>query len=159
MAREVPSPREYLQEKLALGGREWLRRDPRVTHPDILGAVRRAQASGLFYDLDVLEFATEDLGIPKGPLVAQLAHEVYIAKGCLRDEDARIRMAAALSEGFVRLEDAVVEEGGRYTGSVWDVVRRSRGPGFLRASVLPCASFGWPLGLAAEGCEVSWFSA
>lgn len=122
--------RTYLEEKAALGEREWLRREPQETHPAILAAVRYVidihPSDRTVYDDDVereVNGLAGDMpphlhhGHPdRGPLVKQLGHEVYIARKTLRDEESAAEARVAAEDGFMRLDEEDVElvEGGRY---------------------------------------------
>lgn len=115
--------REYLTEKSA-EPREWLRRDPSTTHPEILQLVRECIEGGGFYDDDVERFVTERVGdLPehqrhgtdcRHALIVQLGHEVYIARRCLDDEKARAFESDALAEGFVPFDADAIQDGARY---------------------------------------------
>lgn len=121
--------RAYLNEKAATP-REWLRREPRTTHPEIQALVREALATlkpspgGTIYDDDVERYVNERVGdLPphyrhahpeRHALVDQLGHEVYIARQCIRDEEAAAEIVAALDAGYVPLQDADVRDGARY---------------------------------------------
>ena len=104
----------YLEEK-AETPREWLRREPHETHPEILKLVRDAIGDGLHYDLDVLERVRETADLATGPLVAQLAHEVYIARGVIRDQEADAALEALKANGYERFGDRGLEPGTRCT--------------------------------------------
>ena len=119
--------REYLEEKLALGEKEWLRRDPLDTHPAILSAVCAAtdpDGKALFYNDEVEQFVEECAGdLPphryhahpdRHPLTYQLGHEVYIARIILREEEATADIIRALDDGFVPIADAKIVEGKCY---------------------------------------------
>lgn len=115
--------RTYLEEKSGEPPKEWLRREPRTTHPEILEAVRDFEAAGGFYDDDAERFVNEragDLpphehhGADRHPLIEQLGHEVYIAKGCLKDERAQADIDASIADGFTMLSGEQLEEGQRY---------------------------------------------
>lgn len=114
--------RAYLEDKAATPN-EWLRRKPRVTHPAILELVREArQDLGLHYDDDVERFVNEragDLpaherhGAGRDPIVVQLGHEVYVARACLRDEEARAALDGLYEDGFAPFEACALEDGDR----------------------------------------------
>lgn len=121
--------REFLEEKAALPlSNEWLRREPRGTHPDILAAVREAEDSipptpgGVIYDDSVEQFVNARAGDlpshqPHGErdrVLAQLGHEVYIARGLLRDEVNQAAEDEALADGFAKLADVALVPEGRY---------------------------------------------
>lgn len=102
----------FLAEK-AESPREWLRREPRETHPAIVEAVRVAHAGGFTYDDAVVRRCEESLEVPAG-LLEQLGHEVYVAKGQLHDEEARAALEALKAEGYEPLDEARLEPGVRY---------------------------------------------
>lgn len=95
---------EYLYEKVQLPEGEWLRREPRRTHPLIREAVREAKGPrGLFYDDDVNRFVAELYAVPSEPndlLLKQLVHETYIAKGEISDEEAQAEIDASVADGY-----------------------------------------------------------
>ncbi len=117
--------RGYLEEKAALPEKEWLRREPRSTHPDILEAVRTFRMAGGTYDADAERFVCHIAGdLPewtrhgtenRDRLILQLGHEAYIAKEMLADEQSRRRAAELRAEGFVALHEA-------REGKVYDVL-------------------------------------
>lgn len=106
--------REFLEEKAALGDREWLR-SGRTTHPRIIELVREYREIGYGTDDEAERFVEAEVGdLPthrhhgdphRHPLTIQLGHEVYLAKGILRDEELAEEEQRALAAGFVRLED------------------------------------------------------
>lgn len=114
--------RAYLEDKALTPG-EWLRREPRVTHPAILELVREArQGPGVHYDDDVERFvnakvgdlpAHERHGAGRDRIVEQLGHEVYVARACLKDEEARAALAGFEADGFVPLEGVELADGER----------------------------------------------
>lgn len=123
-ATEASVIRAYLEAKAALPEREWLRREPRTTHPAILEAVRAAIESGHRHD-DLIERYVEDVAgdLPehhhhsheqRHRLTYQLGHEVYLAKGLLDDERNRTHAAEAQSEGYAPLESVNLVDGDRY---------------------------------------------
>lgn len=115
--------RAYLEEKAALPEREWLRRDPPVTHPAIMQAVRDALASGLHYDDDVERYVDRQAGdLPpyfchghekRDRLTYQLGREVYLARKIVRDEESAAARDALLADGFVDADAYTFREGGR----------------------------------------------
>lgn len=120
--------RDYLEATLEReGAKGWLRRN--ATHPAILRAVRDFVDSceDTPYD-DLTERHVEAIAgdlpehYPHGhekrdPLTYQLGHEVYIARGVLKDEANQAEIDAATAAGFRLLDDARtgVEIGKRYT--------------------------------------------
>lgn len=120
--------RAYLEEKAALPPHEWLRREPRETHPAIHAAVRAcieaAPRGRTVYDEDAERYVHAAAGdLPpyfrhahpeRDRLVDQLGHEVYIARKCLQDEEATAEIMAALDAGYVPLQDAEIRDGRRY---------------------------------------------
>ncbi len=100
----------YLDEK-ELDPKEWLRREPRSTHPDILGLVRSMLADGLHYDSDLLRHAAEALGVEE---TRHLGSEIYVARGIIRDEEAATKMDQALEDGYAPLSFADLTVGTRY---------------------------------------------
>lgn len=118
--------RDYLTEKAALGEKEWLRREPRTTHPEILSLVRDLtveEDARTVYDDDVERAVNEAVGdLPpherhgadRHPLVKQLAHEVYIARTICRDWRSLEKIEALGDDGFVWLAAAEPVVGGRY---------------------------------------------
>ena len=117
--------RAYLEEKAAMPEKEWLRRDPHTTHPDILQAVREFEEAGGTYNDDAEQHVERVAGdLPehhyhahpeRHPLTVQLGNEVYIAKGMLKDERSRAALDAAAAAGFRPLEEVTLEAGKRYT--------------------------------------------
>lgn len=119
--------RDYLKAKVALGPNEWLRREPRDTHPEILAAVRKITASAppdrTLYDDQVEQYVNDYAGdLPRHlhhghadrhPLVIQLGHEVYIARKIVTDEENAVRLADLHAEGFVPFADWHCHEGDR----------------------------------------------
>lgn len=116
--------RDYLEAKAAERSGEWLRREPRATHPEILEAVREFEAAGGGYDDDAELFIgarAGDLpphrrhGAPdRHRLIVQLGHEIYVARGVLADERASASLAALQADGFVPLDESALVDGGRY---------------------------------------------
>lgn len=115
--------RDYLEEKLALGEGEWLRREPRTTHPAIIAAVRAAHAAGGSYNDEVEQYVERVAGdLPehryhghedRHRLTCQLGHEVYLAKQVIRVDEHRAKLAAYRVDGFARV-DEVKPPPGRY---------------------------------------------
>lgn len=112
----------FIEEKATMP-KEWLRREPRETHPAILALVREAKTDAdLFYDDDVERYVNERIpGMPpherhgeRDPLVAQLGHEVYVAKSQLSDEKNAHYLASYLAEGYTE-RTAERLDGERYT--------------------------------------------
>jgi len=115
--------RTYLEAKAALPEGEWLRREPRGTHPEIKQLVAEFRASGGFYDDDAERFVNEKAGdLPpherhgseRDRLLKQLGNEVYLAKGELRDDVAAATLAGLVEQGFEPLDQDTITEGGRY---------------------------------------------
>ncbi len=118
--------RDYLTEKAAQGEKEWLRREPRTTHPEVLRLVREAtidEDARTVYDDDVERAVNEAVGdLPpherhgadRNPLVRQLGHEVYIARTICRDERSRERNADLRREGYLPIGEAEPTAGERY---------------------------------------------
>lgn len=105
------TPEAYLAEKEQAPPKEWLRRTPRETHPEIVKAVRAFRESGGFYDEEAKRFVADALNVDPS---AQLGHEVYIAKGQLDDETEREKIAAMIADGFAPLDENSIEIGARY---------------------------------------------
>jgi hypothetical protein len=103
---------DYLTEK-AETPREWLRRSPRDTHPEILRLVREFREAGGFYDDDALRFVAERGDVPP-ELHKVLGSEIYVAKGMISDERAREKAAALIADGFEPLDESRLVEGARY---------------------------------------------
>lgn len=118
--------RTYLEEKAALPENEWLRREPRATHPEIQRLVDEfvGGCTGIPYDDDTERYVEAAVGdLPEHEyhghdnrhrLTYQLGRECYIAKHVLRDREAAEALAQAQAEGFVLLKDADVHAGERY---------------------------------------------
>jgi hypothetical protein len=150
------SVREYLEERLTLeGDKGWTRRDPRTTHPEILEAVRRFQASGGRYDADAEAFVSEQLGELPGPELRQLGHECYIAKTILRDEERAAELEELRAQGFRLLgEELELEEGKRYTVRVGTVYCGQEVPAFSAPfRVSGKAKPGGGVGPVRKGCR------
>lgn len=135
--------RDYLAETREREGEKgWLRREPRATHPEILALVREAvTTAGLFYDYDVNAYVNEKVADlapheghpPRDPLVAQLGHEVYIARGALADEARRERIAALRGEGYRGLYECAVADGEHVTIRIGTVYVGSEVPDYGQA--------------------------
>lgn len=116
--------REYLEVKASEHPKEWLRREPRTTHPKILELVREFQAAGGFNNDAAESFICDRVGdLPahrhhgandRHRLINQLGHEVYLATQILSDERAQAELDEARAEGFVPLEEIELQDGGRY---------------------------------------------
>ncbi len=119
--------RDYLTDKAAQGEKEWLRREPRSTHPEILLLVREAtvlEDEHTVYNDDVERYVNEAVGdLPaherhgadgRDPLVSQLGHEVYLARSIVRDDKARLRERALRADGFEPVTEARTVDGGRF---------------------------------------------
>jgi hypothetical protein len=112
--------RTYLEEK-AQTPNEWLRREPRTTHPAILAAVRECPDTNNDATERFIEKRVGDLpehrhhGHEKrDALTNQLGHEVYLARCLMHDEEAAAREAEAVAEGFAPLESVELVDGVRY---------------------------------------------
>lgn len=105
----------YLTEKANAGEREWLRREPRYTHPEILALAREFEETG-DPGHRALGFVEARVGGLDESLRQQLGHEVYVARGLLEDEKARARTEKLAESGYVRLdqENIEIKDGGRY---------------------------------------------
>jgi hypothetical protein len=116
--------RDYLYAKACLPEGEWLRREPRTTHPAILAAVRAAKAEGLFYDDDIERYVETVAGdLPdhhphghesRNILTYQLGHEVYLAKGVIGDEQKLAEIEAAKTMGFTPVDQTEIQAGTFY---------------------------------------------
>jgi hypothetical protein len=117
--------RAYLESRLEdEGPKGWLRRDPKTTHPAILALVRDFEESGGVFNEDAERYVEAAAGdLPKhyhhghesrDPITYQLGHEVYLARGILKDEALRIEREAAYLAGYKPLEPATLQEGQRY---------------------------------------------
>jgi hypothetical protein len=164
--------RTYLQEK-AQDSHEWLRREPRETHPEILALVREAlevlapSAGGTIYDDDVERYANERAGdLPphsrhgtegRDPLVVQLGHEVYIARNIVRDDEARDAEAALLEEGFRPLADVEVRDGDRLTAIFGTVYSGYFVPQYGHRHAVTARMFGDRLALLPKGARSRGF--
>lgn len=134
--------RDYLEAKAAGQPGEWLRREPRTTHPDIQEAVREFEAAGGTYDDDAERFVEERAGdLPahghhggedRDPLTVQLGHEVYIARRVLDDLAASEALAALQADGFVPLDESALVDGGRYVICLGTLYSGHRVPVFSR---------------------------
>lgn len=148
--------RDYLEATAAELPGEWLRREPRTTHIDILEAVREFVAGGGFYDDDAERFVNERAGdLPphrrhgdpdRHRLIVQLGHEVYIAKSVLDDERSAEKLAVLHADGFALLNEAEIEDGGRYVLRL-GVTYSGRG----------VPTFGEPREVRALRDELGWF--
>lgn len=114
--------RDYLYEKACLPEGEWLRREPRTTHLEILNAVRcfRVEceiAGRVAYNDEAEQVVEREAGdLPehrrhadpeRNRLTDQLGHEVYIAQCLCADEENARRAEELRAQGFGPLEDAV----------------------------------------------------
>lgn len=116
--------RDYLETKAAEHPKEWLRRKPCTTHPDILALVREFESAGGTYDDAAERFVEERAGdLPehhhhghedRHALTYQLGHEVYLARLILDDEAHAEHLAALQAEGFALLDDVEIEAGSHY---------------------------------------------
>lgn len=117
--------RTYLEAKTAdPNPKEWLRREPRSTHPEILEHVRAFKATGDFNNDAAERYIIEQVGdLPahhrhghddRHPLITQLGHEVYLANGILADEKGATQIEAAQADGFMPLDAVELVEGARY---------------------------------------------
>ena len=127
LAQNTRTIRDYLEAKLELGEKEWLRREPRTTHREILNIVRCFRITSevygrVAYNDDAERAVEKEAGnLPdhyphahekRHPLTNQLGHEVYIAQ-CICHDENNIRQAARLeAEGFVPITEA--KHGTRY---------------------------------------------
>lgn len=161
--------REYLEEKAALEPREWMRREPRTTHPEILEIVREWEANDGSYDDDAEQLVNEragDLpahrhhGTDRDPLCDQLGHEVYVARRILDDEEASAQVEALRAEGYVSIDEVEIEDGAKYivrSGTQYSghAVPVFGDPREMRAIK---ADFGWmflPKGARSRGYRIS----
>lgn len=116
--------REYLEDKAAQPEREWVRRKPATTHPEILALVREFVAGGGTYNDDAERFVEARAGdLPphqyhghpaRHRLTDQLGSEVYLARSIIRDEAEAATNAALEREGFAPLDPAALIDGARY---------------------------------------------